>query len=264
MALSLNKLPMKNIISLIFFTLIVVVSFAQTKIHSHNDYEQKQRFSLAYANQIYQIEADVFEVNGELIVAHSKKEIDLKQTLNKLYLNKIDSLIKLNKGSVSEDKKYSLALMIDFKEAWNATFPVLKQQIEKYGDIFNRSKNNKAVQIVISGNRPADSLFHTFPSWIYFDGLPNISYAKADLERITMISDNFASYSKWKGIGEIMEEDKAKLKTMIKAAHKLDKPVRFWGAPDTKDSWKQLKELGVDIINTDKIVECKTYLELNK
>ena len=255
---------MKKISSVTFFTLIVVASFAQTKIHSHNDYEQKERFSLAYTNKVYQIEADVFEVNGGLIVAHSKKEIDSKQTLNKLYLNKIDSLFKLNKGSVSEDKKYTFALMIDFKTDWNVTFPALQKHIEKYGAIFNRSKNKKAVKIVISGNRPADSLYHTFPDYIYFDGLPNISYAKADLKRITMISDNFASYSKWKGVGEILQEDKVKLKKVIAAAHQLDKPFRFWGTPDTKDSWKQLKELGADIINTDKIVACKTYLELNK
>ncbi|RZK60319.1 MAG: glycerophosphodiester phosphodiesterase [Pedobacter sp.] len=252
---------MRKLIAISLFVLLAATVFAQVKIHSHNDYVQKQQFSLAYDNKVYQIEADIFEVNGELIVAHSKKEIDTKQTLEKLYLDKIDSLFKLYKGKVGGDKKYTFTLMIDFKTSWETTFPAFQKHIEKYGEIFDRSKNKNAVQIVISGNRPADSLYHTFPSWVYFDGLPNISYAKTDLKRITMISDNFAIYSRWKGVGEISEADKMKLQATVKEAHQLNKPIRFWGAPDTQDCWKQLVELGVDIINTDKIVECKTYFE---
>lgn len=252
---------MRKLIATILFVLIVTTGFAQVKIHSHNDYVQKQQFSLAYDHKVYQMEADIFEVNGELIVAHSKKEIDTKQTLEKLYLNKIDSLFKRYKGKVSADKKYTFTLMIDFKTDWATTFPVFKKHIEKYGETFDRSKNKNAVQIVISGNRPPDSLFHTLPSWVYFDGLPNVSYAKTDLKKVTMISDNFATYSKWRGIGEIPEADQLKLKGIIEQAHKLNKSMRFWGAPDTVDCWKQLVALGVDIINTDKIVECKTYFE---
>jgi hypothetical protein len=252
---------MRKLIAFILFVLITTTGFAQVKIHSHNDYVQKQQFSLAYNNKVYQIEADIFEVNGELIVAHGKREIDVKQTLEKLYLNKIDSLFKLYKGKVSNDKKYTFTLMIDFKTSWDTTFPTFQKHIEKYGEIFDRSKNKNAVQIVISGNRPADSLYHTLTTWVYFDGLPNISYAKADLKKVTMISDNFASYSKWKGVGEIPEADKIKLREIIKQAHNLNKPMRFWGAPDTLECWRQLVALGADIINTDKIVECKTYFE---
>jgi len=252
---------MKKLITFILFVLLTTTGFAQVKIHSHNDYVQKQQFSLAYQNKVYQIEADIFEVDGETVVAHSKKEIDVKQTLEKLYLNKIDSLFKLHKGKVSDDKKYTFTLMIDFKTSWDITFSVLKKHIEKYEEIFDRSKNKNAVQIVISGNRPADSLYHTFPSWVYFDGLPNISYAKTDLKRVTMISDNFASYSKWRGVGEIPEADRIKLLAAVKQANKLHRPFRFWGAPDTQDCWRQLNEMGVVIINTDKIVECKTYFE---
>lgn len=252
---------MVKLIAIISFVLLAITGFAQVKIHSHNDYLQNRPFLTAYENKIYQIEADIFEVDGQLIVAHNKKEIDTQQTLEKLYLNKIDSLFKLNNGKVSADKKYTLTLMIDFKTSWDMTFPVFKKHIEKYGQIFNRSENKNAVQIVISGNRPEDSLYYTFPSWVYFDGLPNISYAKTDLKKVTMISDNFASYSKWKGLGAIPETDKLKLTKIIEQAHKLNKPMRFWGAPDTEDCWKQLVSLGVDIINTDKIVACKTYFE---
>jgi hypothetical protein len=255
---------MKKIIGLLLFTLSTFTGFAQVKIHSHNDYEQKNRFHLAYNNRVYQIEADVFEVAGELIVAHNKKGINPVNTLDRLYLKPIDSLFKLYEGRVSDTKRYTFTLMIDFKTDWETTYQALKKQIEKYGDIFDRSKNKNAVQIVISGNRPPDSTFHTYPTWIFFDGLPTVNYAASDLKRITMISDNFGSYSRYGGNGEILEADKIKLKKVIEDARKIHRPVRFWGAPDTPDCWQELYKLGTEIINTDKISECKTYLEKHK
>ena len=248
---------MKISISFALFTFFTINSFAQTKVHSHNDYVQEKPLLTAYESQADQIEADVFLVGDSLVVAHSKKEIDPKNTLNKLYLDPINSLFKKNNGKVSADKKYTFSLMIDVKENWNAVYPVLKREIEKYGDVFNRSKNKYAIQIVISGNRPADSTFHTYPTWLFFDGLPNISYAKKDLDRVTMISDNFATYSKWKGSGFINGADAQKLITIIKQAKQLKKPVRFWGAPDTEDSYINQMQLGVGIINTDRVQRVK-------
>lgn len=252
---------MKILISLALFILFTINCFAQTKVHSHNDYAQKRPLFTAYEAQVDQIEVDVFLVGDSLMVAHNKKEIDPKNTLNRLYLDPINLLFKENKGKVSVDKRYTFSLMIDVKENWAAVYPVLKREIEKYGDIFNRSKNKYTIQIVISGNRPADTTFHTYPNWLFFDGLPNISYAKKDLERISMISDNFATYSKWKGSGFINGDDAQKLITIIKQAKQLKKPIRFWGAPDTEDSWINQMELGVDIINTDSVQRVKYALK---
>ena len=248
---------MKKLISFALFILIATSGFAQTKVHAHNDYLQKEPLFLAYEARADEIEVDIFLVDDSLVVAHSKKEIDRRNTLNKLYLDPINSLFKKNNGKVSADKKYTFSLMIDVKENWNAVYPVLRREIEKYGDVFNRSKNKYAIQIVISGNRPADSTFHSYPTWLFFDGLPNISYAKKDLGRVSMISDNFATYSKWRGSGYISSDDQQKLENIIKQAKKLKKLVRLWGAPDTEDSWINQIDLGVGIINTDKVQRVK-------
>ncbi|MFA6275345.1 MAG: phosphatidylinositol-specific phospholipase C/glycerophosphodiester phosphodiesterase family protein [Pedobacter sp.] len=249
---------MKKLNCLALFVLITISSFAQVKIHSHNDYTHAQPLIEAYSNHVYEIEADVFLIKDSLIVAHSRKDKNLTRTLNSMYLSPIAQLQK-EKGT-----KYSFRLMIDIKDNWDLTYPALRKEIEKYKPVFDRSKHKNAIQIVISGNRPADSTFHKYPKWLFFDGLPNISYAKKDLKRITMISDNFVTYSRWGGNGEISAEDKAKLKTVIENAHQLNKPIRFWGAPDTKECWQQLHDLGADIINTDKISECKAYFEQHK
>eukprot|EP01136_Pigoraptor_vietnamica_P023457 Opistho-1_new@75568 len=251
-ALSLNS-RMKKIISFTFLLFVVVNVCAQVKIHSHNDYTHAKPLLEAYAYGADEIEVDIFLIGDSLIVAHSKKDQNLTRTINTLYF---DQLAEWAKEDAKRGVKtnYGFKLMIDLKDDWNLMYPILRKEIEKYGLLFNVDQNKNAIPIVISGNRPADSLFHTFPNWMYFDGLPNISYAKKDLERVSMISANFAKYSKWKGVGEIPAEDKIELKKVIDEAHRLNKPMRFWGAPDHQNCWQQLVNLGVDIINTDQII----------
>ncbi|RYG17267.1 MAG: glycerophosphodiester phosphodiesterase [Chitinophagaceae bacterium] len=252
---------MKKSICLTVFLLFGLTCFAQIKIHSHNDYLQQKPFYIAYANKVDEMEADIFLVGDSILVAHSKRELNSSKTLYNLYLKPISEAFKKYKNKVSEDKKYTFSLMIDVKENWNAVYPSLKKEIEKFDLVFHRGRKKRAIQIVISGARPPHSTFNSYPEWLFFDGLPNITYAKKDLARIAMISDNFSTYSKWKGVGEIPEDDKAKLKKLIDEAHRLNKPIRFWGAPDTQACWQQLAALGADIINTDKIVESKKYFQ---
>ncbi|MDQ1142344.1 phosphatidylinositol-specific phospholipase C/glycerophosphodiester phosphodiesterase family protein [Pedobacter agri] len=236
---------------IVFFCLLILTfdSTAQVKIHSHNDYTHSKPFYDAVANKAFSIEADVFVVGDSLIVAHSKKEIKAGNTLEKLYLKPIAALYQTKEF-------YSFQLMIDFKDSWAITYPVLEKTLKPFKRYL--SKRNKKITIVISGNRPPDSTFHSF-NVVSFDGLPDVNYRSADLKKITMISDNFAKYSKWKGVGEITETDKARLKALIDHAHEIGKPFRFWGAPDHQASWKLLYDLGADIINTDQVAKASSY-----
>lgn len=238
--------------------------YAQVKIHAHNDYMQKSPFILAFKEQADQIEADIFITGDSLIVAHSRKEIQAKNTLTRLYLLPIVEARAHHQHQGSPDNWYAFSLMIDIKEKWETAYPVLKRTIEQYGPVFNRKKRKDAVQIVISGNRPDPSTFHQYPEWLFFDGLPNVNYSSRALKKISMISDNFSGYSKWKGEGELPEADRQQLQQVIKQVHALNKPMRFWGAPDTPACWKVLADLGADIINTDKVKESKQYFETYK
>ncbi|WP_316807296.1 phosphatidylinositol-specific phospholipase C/glycerophosphodiester phosphodiesterase family protein [Pedobacter agri] len=236
---------------IVFLSLLITTfgSNAQVKIHSHNDYTHSKPFYDAVANNAFSIEADVFVVGDALIVAHSKKEIKAENTLENLYLKPIASFSQTTEF-------YSFQLMIDFKDSWEMTYPILEKSLKPFQRYLSRG--NKKINIVISGNRPADSTFHTFNA-ISFDGLPGVNYRSADLKKITMISDNFAKYSKWKGVGEIPEADKARLKALIDHAHEIGKPFRFWGAPDHQACWKLLHDLGADIINTDQVAKASNY-----
>jgi alkaline phosphatase len=151
--------------------------------------------------------------------------------------------------------------MIDVKDQWKDVYPLLLKELNKYPSVFDRKVNPMAVQVFVSGNRPADSTFHTYPSIINFDGLPAHNYAHADLAKVVLISDDFSTYSQWKGEGELAAKDLTGIKKAIDAAHSIGKPFRFWGTPDTSNVWEQLRLAGADVINTDKIADCTQYFD---
>lgn len=238
-----------------FVLLIFTATFAlgQVKIHSHNDYTHKQPFVDAIKNKAFSIEADVFVVGDSLMVAHTRSEIQTGNTLKKMYLKPIEAFSK-------SKEFYSFQLMIDVKEHWELTYPILLKLLKPYQKTF--LSGEKKVTIAISGTRPPDSTFHSYPAFINFDGLPDVNYASKDLKKVTMISDDFATYSNWDGLGKISDTDKRRLKVLTDNAHKIGKPFRFWGAPDTKACWKMLHEIGADIINTDKVSEATKFFKI--
>jgi hypothetical protein len=50
-----------------------------------------------------------------------------------------------------------------------------------------------------------------------------------------------------------------KLKQLIAETHNKGKLLRLWAIPDNEIYWLKLFDMGVDIINTDKVAECRKY-----
>jgi glycerophosphoryl diester phosphodiesterase len=230
---------------------------AQPLVFAHNDYEKPRPLTDALAAHADFIEADVFLRNGQLVLAHTPAEADTaRRTLENTYLKPLGTLFEQHKGRVSPDRKYTPTLVIDVKDNTEDVLPKLQVLLDQQLTIFSRSFNPTAVRVVISGNRPRPEHLLDFPPHIFFDGRPSELYDDETVKRVALISDSFRSYSRWDGTGEIGEADKAKLKRIIKRAHQAGCPIRFWATPDNANAWKQLRKLGVDILNTDHVAEC--------
>lgn len=238
-------------------------SFAQPKVyttsnaHSHNDYEKPQPFTAAYKQQFGSIEADIFLKDNQLYVAHTKEELTNARTLEELYLKPLSEIIEENKGFTYADKKRQLQLMIDIKTEAVPTLNKLTEQLKQYHSLVACH----TLKIVISGNRPAPSDFSGLPAFIHFDAQFTVEYPEAALKKVEMFSDNFKNYTQWNGQGNITAADSIAIIAAVKKAHALNKKVRFWNAPDTKDAWRFFMNAGVDYINTDRIDEISTYLK---
>lgn len=230
---------------------------AQSQVFAHNDYEKPQPLTAAIAQRADYIEADVFVRNGKLVLGHTPAEADTaKRTLEETYLKPIVALFGQNKDRVSPDRRYTFSLMIDAKDKAEEVMPLLQALLEQNLTIFNRNMMPLAIRVVVSGNRPRPEQLLDYPTFLFFDGRPSELYDDETVKRVAIISDNFRSYARWDGTGEIGDDDKAKLKRIIKRAHEAGCPIRFWNAPDNPVAWKQLRKLGVDIMNTDKVAEC--------
>jgi len=83
--------------------------------HSHNDYEQATPFWLAWQAQFGSIEADIFWLNGQMLVGHSLEEIKSGRTLEEYYLKPLLSCLQKNNGHPYADTARQLQLLIDVK-----------------------------------------------------------------------------------------------------------------------------------------------------
>ena len=222
-------------------------------IHSHNDYEQAEPLVNALRNKVYSLEADVYLFNDTLKVAHDKRDLTNATSLSSLYIQPIVKLFQAHNGYISSDSAYSAVLMIDIKENGDGVLSNLIKLLSSHTSVFDRQVNPKAVQIVISGDRGDRSKWTGLPSFILFDGRSNEQYDKAQLERVAFISDSYFNYAKQKDSTDSM------IKKLVTKSHQLKKLLRLWAIPDNASSWSHLRELGVDIINTDKVSECRRY-----
>lgn len=255
---------MKKILFILFVLISVSPSvksqYSTLNAHSHNDYENKTPFWLAYNNHFGSMEADIWAVKGELFVAHYEKEILPGRTLDSLYIQPIVKMVRQNKGKAWKDNPSRFQLLIDLKTTVAQTLPLLVEKLEQYPDVFNPRKNKNAIRIVITGNRPEPSEFKNYPKFVLFDGNLEKEYDKKQLKRIALYSENFRNFSTWNGSGDIIEEERIRLQNAIESAHSLKKKIRFWNSPDNPEAWNTFMDMGIDFINTDHIVELADYL----
>jgi glycerophosphoryl diester phosphodiesterase len=228
-------------------------TFTVSNAHAHNDYLQDAPFYKAYNAGFGSVEADVFPVDGMLLVAHSKKEIQPGITLKRLYLY---PLLK----ELTTNKSRHVRLLVDIKEDHELTLKLLQQEIEPLIPYLSTTRENKQLTLLISGKRPLPSAYKNYPGYIFFDDDLKVPHTATEWERVGQVSLSFTNYSAWKGEDIIEEVDKIKLQHTIDSVHHAGKTIRFWAAPDNQLSWKLQVQLGVNLIGTDKINELAEFL----
>ncbi|HZW70249.1 MAG TPA: phosphatidylinositol-specific phospholipase C/glycerophosphodiester phosphodiesterase family protein [Hanamia sp.] len=251
-------------IFLLFFLVSASVSiFAQHKkytvadAHAHNDYMHPVPFYTAWNAGFGSIEADVFPVNGVLLVSHNKEALDPKRTLDSLYLN---PLLK----ELRNHPHRKVNLLVDIKEDYKNSLAILLQELKPLKKYLVSDKNpQNLLTILISGERPPPAEYKNYPGYIFFDDDLKIPHSPEEWKRVGLVSLSFQRYSQWNGEGEIPGNDKQKLLHVIDSVHQAGKKIRFWAAPDNQNSWLKQMELNVDLIGTDKIQELSEYIKMN-
>jgi hypothetical protein len=231
-------------------------NYSVSNAHSHNDYEQRIPFWMAYNAGFGSIEADIFLVDSVLYVAHDRGELRRNMKLDTAYLLPLLSCLQKNGGRPFADSSKKLQMLIDIKTGSVATLNALIELLKKYPALIHST----SISWVITGNRPAESLFTIYPGFILFDGELDKIYSKEALSKIAMMSDDFKKYSAWNGENNLTQKDDSLLMSAIMKSHRLQKPVRFWDAPDNPNAWRVFMVLQADYINTDHIDSLAAFL----
>lgn len=210
--------------------------FAQKKnytvadAHAHNDYLHPIPFYTAWNAGFGSIEADVFPVNGILLVAHDKSAIQTQRTLENLY---IDPLLK----ELEKNCNRKVNLLIDIKENYKESLILLQKELEplkKY--LFTERKKDNPLTILISGERPPPSEYKNYPGYIFFDDDLRLFHTPEEWKRVGLVSLSFERYSSWNGENTISAKDKNLLIRVIDSVQHAGKKIRFWAAPDNENS----------------------------
>ncbi len=232
--------------------------------HSHNDYEQPRPLLDALESGFGSIEADVYLVGGRLLIGHTVGSLKPERTLESVYLDPLRAWFK----SLPDSNKRSnpLQLMVDVKTEANATWIALHSVLTNYSDILTRFETtntiNRAVVVVISGNRSIELMQQQNPRFAAYDGRLEdlITHSAWPPSFMPMVSGSWSSFFKWRGLGNFPEADQKHLRESVLTAHKQGRTLRFWGAPDGPNTWRVLAAAGVDWINTDRIVPVADFL----
>ncbi len=231
--------------------------------HAHNDYEHPHPLFDALAEGFCSVEADIHLVNGQLLVAHDAQHRDPQRTLESLYLAPLRQRIKENGGRVYRGGP-ECVLLIDFKTDGTAMYPVLREQLQKYGDIFtvfrDGRKETNALTAILTGGYPRKLLAADAVRYAAGDGtLPDLE-TNPPASLVPWISEEWKALFKWRGAGVMPEADQQRLDGIVTKAHEQGRRVRFYGAPDKPIFWQAMLDHHVDLINSDDLPGLRKFL----
>lgn len=231
--------------------------------HAHNDYVHQRPLLDALDQGFCSVEADIYLVEGKLLVAHNQADVRPERTLEALYLDPLQQRVRENGGRVFRGGP-GFTLLIDIKGDAEPTYRVLRDTLARYQGMLTRYEGEKvtpgAVSIILSGNRPRAMLEAEKSRFAALDGRLEDLGKGASPALISLISDNWQLKFSWRGIGAIPAAEHAKLAEIVRRAHAEGYRLRFWATPDTAAAWAELHKAGVDLINTDDLPGLATYL----
>ena len=236
--------------------------------HAHNDYLHPRPLHDALQWGFTSVEADVFLVDDQLLVAHYLVDVQPARTLSALYLAPLRERIHHYGGRVYRGGP-QFWLLIDIKSGAEETYEALRKELEQYADILvtygPAGGKQGPVAVIISGNRPRTTMENEDFRYAAYDGRLEDLGSGAPADFMPLISDKWSVFFTWTGAGPMPADEREQLASIVAQAHGGGRRVRFWATPDNpgaaRDSiWHALLAAEVDLINTDDLEGLQRFL----
>lgn len=238
--------------------------------HAHNDYEHRHPLTEALSHGFNSVEADIWLVGDQLLVAHDADKLDPGRTLESLYLDPLLHRVRANHGRVYRGYDLTLQLLIDIKSPGDPTYRELSRHLHRYRSMLSVCTGGRvhrgAITAVISGDRGARGpMERERVRYAFYDGRLADLGTGVPASFTSLISDNWGQNFTWRGVGPIPRRERAALRRIVTTAHAARQQVRFWATPDqpgpARDAlWRELLAAGVDYLNTDDLAGLEAFL----
>lgn len=231
--------------------------------HSHNDYERRRPLWDALDSGVCSVEADIYLIGGQLLVAHERAATSQDRTLENMYLAPLQKRVREHRGNVY-DRPVEFSLLVDIKSEPDAVYPVLKKVLMRYRSMLTEFSGTHirrgAITVVLSGERPIQQVSAEKRRWWALDGrLPDLD-TNPPASLYPWVSSSWLPTFSWRGEGEIPAAEAEKLKAFVDRAHAQGRRIRFWGTGDNPKGWAVLQTAGVDILNADDLPKLRAFL----
>lgn len=231
--------------------------------HAHNDYWHARPLVDALEQGFASVEADVFLVDGKLLVGHDTTELLPERTLSALYLEPLRKRVREHDGSVFGDGT-TVTLLVDFKSDAEPTYEALAKELANYAEMLSTVEDGRrergAVEVVVSGNRPIQLMAEQATRQAAIDGRLSELGGDASVELVPLVSESWRNHFQWDGRGEMPAAEREKLRDIAEVVHRGGRRLRFWATPETEACWEELREARVDLIGTDDLAGLGAFL----
>ncbi|KAK6335678.1 Altered inheritance of mitochondria protein 6 [Orbilia brochopaga] len=255
-------------------------------LHSHNDYWRDVPLYQGLSVGAISTEADVYAIDGELLVGHEKTALSPLRTFRSLYVNPLmEVLAKQNSniqyangsrcGVFDEECFQTLYLWVDLKTDAETTWPLVVEQLAPLrekgylarwdgetllpGPITVIGTGNASWKVLVRNATFARDYFVDAPLLdIGTDSEPKQADGKTPLyDRSTSL---FATASLQEAVGHIGREmspkQLKKVEALVKNAKSRGLQTRIWQTPNwptktRRNVWRQLMDIPVGLLNVD-------------
>ena len=177
--------------------------------HAHNDYEHARPLHDALARGFGSVEADIWLVEGALLVAHDRKALRPERTLQVLYLDPLRERVRAAGGRVQPGRD-GFTLLVDVKSAAGPTYAALHAVLAGYAELLTEFRGGvttpRAVTVIISGNRDEAALRAQVVRFAALDGRKTHLDSDAPADLVPWISENWRTLSTWNWAGPMPAE----------------------------------------------------------
>lgn len=259
-------------------------------VHSHNDYWRDIPMLTALSYGCSSIEADVWLVNGTLLIGHDVASLTANRTFSSLYIEPLVAILDqknptnqytvfakstLNyserNGVFDTDAGLSLNLLVDVKtnglETWpyvvSALEPLRRKGYLSFVNASDTSRSSRQVTVIGTGNTPLNYLLAR-PTRDYFFDAPLANLNSTFVPTLSPIASmSFKANIGWNGKQNITDAQQEKIVSLVTQAQSMGLKTRMWESPlwpiYARDAvWRKQIELGVDYVNADDLAAATT------